>query len=88
MFHTCQASSVTKCPGHFLGFNCIPKTKIRSCHGKYEVFPAAQLCGVEKEDSETIKALGRTWHYKKDQDFIMLNAVQKDLDAALFPKNL
>lgn len=47
-----------------------------------------QLCGVGKEDSEAIKARGRTWHHNKEQDFIMLSAVQTDLDAALFPKNL
>lgn len=61
-----------------------------SCHGKYEVFPAAQLCGVGKEGSEAVKllALRRTWHHNKEQDFIMLNAGQTDPDAALSPKNL
>lgn len=43
---------------------------------------------VGKEDSEAIKALGRTWHHNMEQDFIVLSAVQTDLNAALFPKNL
>lgn len=72
----------------FWGLTVFLRQKLRSRPGNYEVFPAAQLCGVGKEDSEAAKAWGRTWHRNKEQDFIMLNAVQTDLDAALFPKDL
>lgn len=55
-----------------------------------EVFPAPRLHGGRKEDSAAVKLLAprRTWHCNKEQDFVMLNAVQADPDAALLLKDL
>lgn len=53
--YTGQASSVTKCPGHFLGLNSVPKTKIKEL--PWEIWGFSSCTTLWSWE-------GRQWDYK------------------------